>query len=125
MDVERDDVEGDRLAWVRRAAEQLGVTVLLKGSTTLVADPDGRTRVNPTGTPLLATAGSGDVLAGAIGGLLARGLSALDAAGCAAFLHGLSARLAADGAPVHAGDLITAWPSAVRAVTGPAGTLDG
>ncbi|MFE2176223.1 NAD(P)H-hydrate dehydratase, partial [Kitasatospora sp. NPDC059462] len=89
--------------------------VLLKGSTTVVADPGGAVRVNPTGTSWLATAGSGDVLAGLAGSLLAAGLSPLDAAAVAAYLHGLAARraAAAPGAPVTALDvaaaLSTAW----------------
>jgi hydroxyethylthiazole kinase-like uncharacterized protein yjeF len=115
MGIERAEVEADRLACVRRAAADLGVTVLLKGSTTLVAEPDGTARVNPTGTPLLATAGSGDVLSGAIGALLAAGLTTLDAATVAAFLHGLSARLASvGGGPIAASDLVGHWREAVR-----------
>ena len=70
-----DSVEAARLAHARRAADELGVTVLLKGSTTVVAEPGGGTVfVNPTGTPALATAGSGDVLSGLAGALLAQGL---------------------------------------------------
>ena len=115
---DRGGVEADRLAWVRRLAAELGVTVLLKGAGTLVADPDGRTRVNPTGTPWLATAGSGDVLSGVCGALLAGGLPALDAASCGAFLHGLAGQLAAGrpGAPIAAEDLVDTWPAAVSAV---------
>jgi hydroxyethylthiazole kinase-like uncharacterized protein yjeF len=117
FDVDRTEVEAGRLAWVRRAAADLGATVLLKGSTTLVADPDGSTRVNPTGTPLLATAGSGDVLSGAIGAFLAAGLSGIDAATAAAYLHGMSARLAgASGATISATDLIGHWAGAVGTV---------
>jgi hydroxyethylthiazole kinase-like uncharacterized protein yjeF len=114
------EVEQDRLGAARRAAAELGVTVLLKGSTTVIADPDGTARVNPTGTPWLATAGSGDVLSGAAGALLAAGLSALDAGTVAAYLHGLAARLAG-GSPAHpirAGDVARRWPEAVRAVRG-------
>ena len=61
------------------AARRWNATVLLKGSTTLVVAPDGRVRVNPTGTPALATAGSGDVLSGLAGSLLAGGLDPVDA----------------------------------------------
>ena len=105
---------GDRIAATRRLAADLGATVLLKGTRTVVADPDGLAFVNPTGTPELATAGSGDVLSGACGALLAGGLPALEAAAVAAFLHGLAAR-AAD-APVIATDLLDSWTAAVRAV---------
>lgn len=118
MDTERADVEADRLAWVARAVADLGVTVLLKGTTTIVADPSGEVRVNPTGTPYLATAGSGDVLSGATGALLAGGLSALDAGACGAFLHGLAGQLAAGTppAPIVAADLVARWASAVAVV---------
>jgi ADP-dependent NAD(P)H-hydrate dehydratase / NAD(P)H-hydrate epimerase len=88
--------------------------VLLKGSTTLVADPDPDVpvRVNPTGTPWLATAGSGDVLSGLTGSLLAGGLPARDAASCGAYLHGLAARLT-EG-PLAATDVAEAIPHAWR-----------
>ncbi|TDC23147.1 NAD(P)H-hydrate dehydratase [Streptomyces sp. 8K308] len=87
----RDQVEAARLAAVRELAERFGAVALLKGSTTLIADPaGGPVRVNPTGTPWLATAGSGDVLSGLIGALLAAGLTPLDAASTGAYLHGLA-----------------------------------
>lgn len=76
----------------RRAAEALGCTVLLKGHQTLVAGPAGDLWINTSGTPWLATAGTGDVLAGLIGGLLAQGLEPAMAAACAAWLHGQTAR---------------------------------
>jgi hydroxyethylthiazole kinase-like uncharacterized protein yjeF len=91
------DIEARRLDSVRRLADTFGVTALLKGTTTLVAEPGGSSvRVNPTGTPALATAGSGDVLAGLIGGLLAAGLAPVDAASVGAYLHGLAGRIAYD-----------------------------
>lgn len=107
-----------RLEWTRRAARTLGVTVLLKGTTTLVAEPDGTVRVNPTGTSWLATAGSGDVLSGICGALLAGGLSPLDAGAVGAFLHGLSGRLAAGsgGTPIIATDLLDRFPEAIGRV---------
>lgn len=111
----REEVEGARLAAVRDLARRYDATVLLKGSTTLVAGPDGGTvRVNPTGTPWLATAGSGDVLSGLAGSLLASGLTALDAASVAAYVHGLAGRYAADGAPAGAHDVAEAIPAAWR-----------
>jgi ADP-dependent NAD(P)H-hydrate dehydratase / NAD(P)H-hydrate epimerase len=135
LGADRGDVEARRLEHVRRAADQLGVTVLLKGSTTLIASPDGGlpVHVNPTGTPWLATAGSGDVLSGLAGALLAQGLGAVDAAAVAAYLHGMAARLAATGeaeaperqvpvhpgsvaAPIGASDVLRALPDAIRAV---------
>lgn len=127
MGCERTDVEAHRLTWARRAADELGVTVLLKGSTTVVADPDGRTAVNTTATAWLGTAGSGDVLSGVCGSLMAQGLSAFDAARVGAFLHGMAGRFASEGpdlvdlrrgAPVAAADLLDVWPDVERAVRG-------
>ncbi|MEU2538453.1 NAD(P)H-hydrate dehydratase [Streptomyces iakyrus] len=119
LGVERGDVEGGRLAAVRELARRYGATVLLKGSTTLVADSGGgAVRVNPTGTGWLATAGSGDVLSGLGGSLLAAGLSAVDAGSAGAYLHGLAGRLAAEGAPVGAHDVADAVPEAWRNVVG-------
>jgi NAD(P)H-hydrate repair Nnr-like enzyme with NAD(P)H-hydrate dehydratase domain len=93
--------------------------VLLKGSTTVIASPGCATvTVNPTGTPWLATAGSGDVLSGLAGALLAQGLSTAEAAMAAAYLHGLAGRLAADGAPIGATDIIDALPDAIRSTSG-------
>ena len=118
-------VEARRLEHARRAAAQLGVTVLLKGSTTIIAPPDAATGgpvlVNPTGTPWLATAGSGDVLSGLCGALLAQGLPPAQAGLAGAYLHGLAGRLAAspDGAgqaPIGASDLVRALPAAFRSL---------
>jgi hydroxyethylthiazole kinase-like uncharacterized protein yjeF len=113
----REDVEARRLAAVRELAETFGATVLLKGSTTLIAGA-GPARVNPTGTAWLATAGSGDVLSGLTGSLLATGLPPRDAASVAAYLHGLAARRAAGhpGAPIAALDVAEAVPAAWRDV---------
>jgi hydroxyethylthiazole kinase-like uncharacterized protein yjeF len=130
MGAERADVEARRLWWVRKAADELGVTVLLKGSSTVVADPDGRTAVNTTATAWLGTAGSGDVLSGVCGSLMAQGLSPFDAGRVGAFLHGLAGRFASEGeragdarhgAPVSAGQLVDVWPAVERAVRGVAG----
>jgi NAD(P)H-hydrate repair Nnr-like enzyme with NAD(P)H-hydrate dehydratase domain len=126
-------VEARRLEHARRAAGELGVTVLLKGSTTVIA-PSGASAeepvlVNPTGTPWLATAGSGDVLSGLAGALLAQGLAPAQAGLAAAYLHGLAGRLAAAGlagdapaaqsageAPIGASDLVRALPAAFRSL---------
>ncbi len=119
LGVSRNEVEGARLASVRELAGRYGATVLLKGSTTLVASPEGgAVRVNSTGTSWLATAGSGDVLSGLAGSLLAAGLGALDAGSVGAYLHGLAGRFAADGAPVGAHDVADAIRSAWREVVG-------
>jgi hydroxyethylthiazole kinase-like uncharacterized protein yjeF len=116
--VERADVEARRLQHARAAAADLGMTVLLKGSTTVVADPDGAVRVDPLGTPYLGTAGSGDVLSGMIGALLAGGLPGIDAASAGSFLHSL-AGVQAQGrpiAPITALQIAEAVPAAIRAV---------
>ncbi|RCH68155.1 NAD(P)H-hydrate dehydratase [Streptomyces sp. SDr-06] len=116
LGVPRERVEAERLVSVRELAARYGATVLLKGSTTLVADADGPVRVNPTGTPWLATAGSGDVLSGLAGSLLATGLPARDAASAAAYLHGLAGRHAAQGAPTTAYAVAEALPGVWRDV---------
>ncbi|MFH9010625.1 NAD(P)H-hydrate dehydratase [Streptomyces sp. NPDC017943] len=119
LGVERREVEEGRLGAVRELARRYGATVLLKGSTTLVADSGGgAVRVNATGTGWLATAGSGDVLSGLAGSLLAAGLTARDAGSAGAYLHGLAGRLAADGAPVGAHDVAETIPEAWRNVRG-------
>jgi hydroxyethylthiazole kinase-like uncharacterized protein yjeF len=110
----RAEVESDQLTAVRRAADRLDAVVVLKGRHTLVAEPAGRVRVNTTGTPWLATAGAGDVLAGLVGALVAAGLAPFDAASVGCWLHGAAATLAADGGPVSAGDVAAHLPDAVR-----------
>ncbi|MFC3578291.1 NAD(P)H-hydrate dehydratase [Streptomyces yaanensis] len=121
LGVSREEVEGARLTAVRELAARYGATVLLKGSTTLVADPGGGpVRVNATGTPWLATAGSGDVLSGLAGSLLAARLSTRDAGSVAAYLHGLAGRYAANGAPAGAHDVANAIPQAWRDARGAA-----
>ncbi|MFE2168651.1 NAD(P)H-hydrate dehydratase [Streptomyces sp. NPDC059447] len=117
LGVPRESVEEGRLAAVRELAGLYGAAVLLKGSTTLVASGGSPVRVNPTGTPWLATAGSGDVLSGLAGSLLAGGLSAVDAGSVAAYLHGLAARLS--GGPLLAQDVAEALPDAWRDVRRP------
>ena len=102
----------------QQLAAKMGVIVLLKGDRSVVATPDGTAWVNPTATPALATAGTGDVLAGLLGSLLAAGLPADRAAVAAAFLHGLAGRRAAarfggDSAPVTAPDVATAMKDVV------------
>jgi ADP-dependent NAD(P)H-hydrate dehydratase / NAD(P)H-hydrate epimerase len=113
LGVQRAEVEARRLDAVRRLADTFGATALLKGATTLIAEPGAPTvRANTHATPALATAGSGDVLAGLLGGLLATGMSAFDAASLAAYLHGAAGLLAQRGGPVAASDLVAALPLA-------------
>ncbi len=125
LQADRADIEARRLHYATTAAAKLGVTVLLKGSTTVIAGPqEGRpVFVNPTGTSWLATAGSGDVLSGLTGSLLAQGLLPAEAAAVGAYLHGLAARIAADDAPIGASDVIVALPEATRRVAEPIGAL--
>ena len=114
------DLEMDRVRHVRELAARASATVLLKGSRTLIATPDGLVRINPTGGPALATGGTGDVLTGMIAGLVARGLEVTDAATAAAFAHGIAGRLAADalGDGATAGDVLDRVPAAMREVAG-------
>jgi hydroxyethylthiazole kinase-like uncharacterized protein yjeF len=128
MDADPADVAARRMQHARAAAERLGACVLLKGSTTVIAPAqDGPLLVNPTGTSWLATAGTGDVLAGLAGALLAQGLAAAQAAAAAAYLHGIAGRYAAGGtglgltgeAPIGASDVVSALPEAIRRVREP------
>ena len=110
LDVDREEVEARPLAHARHAADRWGCTVLLKGERTLVATPGRPTRVNLTGTPWLGTAGSGDVLAGLAGSLLAAGLDAHDAGSVAAYLHGLAGQRVNPGGPFTATDVAGVLP---------------
>jgi ADP-dependent NAD(P)H-hydrate dehydratase / NAD(P)H-hydrate epimerase len=111
------DAIGTRLDRAADRAGAWGATVLLKGDHTVVADPGGRLAVNPTGVPALATGGTGDVLTGLTGALLAQGLDPFDAARLGAWVHGRAAALAvADLGPVSvaAGDVAGHLPAAFR-----------
>jgi ADP-dependent NAD(P)H-hydrate dehydratase / NAD(P)H-hydrate epimerase len=108
----------DRLAVASECAHAWGHVVVLKGAATLVASPDGALRLNWPGNPALATAGTGDVLAGTIGGLLAQGMSPFEAASAGVYLHSragllVSARLGDAG--LLASDLLLELPLALRA----------
>jgi hydroxyethylthiazole kinase-like uncharacterized protein yjeF len=116
---ERDDVEAHRLVLARQAAAELNSTILLKGSTTVVAAATGEVRVNSASSPYLATAGSGDVLSGICGALLAGGLEPMDAGSAGAFVHGMAGLLAA-GTPsvsITAMQIAQAVPEALRSIT--------
>jgi len=114
-----DAVQRDRLGAARELARRSGATVALKGHRTIVASPDGRASINASGNPGLATAGTGDVLTGVVGALLARGLEPRDAARAAVFLHGAAGdRAAAEIGPdgMIASDVVDRLPAAIAAL---------
>ena len=118
------EVGDDRVGAARRLAADLGAVVLLKGDATVVAAPGGTAYVNSTGTPWLATAGTGDVLSGITGALLATGLPAAEAAAVGAHVHGRAGRLAAEEGPLIAGDLVRRLPATLALLRrAPAGRL--
>ena len=111
-----DGPSADRLGSARAAAATLGATVLLKGDATIVSSPDGQAWINRTGTPWLGTAGSGDVLTGLIGALLAAGLPAPLAAASGAFVHGVAGQLAAADGPPSSADVLRALRRALHTI---------
>lgn len=115
------EVQRRRIETARGFAVDTGAVVVLKGQATLVADGDGRTTVNPTGNPGMASGGSGDVLAGVIGALLAARVAAWNAAVAGVYLHGLAGDRAARARgqdALLAGDIAEALPEAIRDVRG-------
>ena len=115
-------IQADRLGAARALAKKTRAVVILKGSHSLVAEPSGGIAVNPTGSPLLAAAGSGDVLSGVVGALLAGGLGPREAAVAGAWLHGaasdfLAQRLGDAGLLAHeVADAIPVVRAALRSV---------
>lgn len=129
--VTADDIAADPAAWAVRAAESLGVTVLLKGHTTYVVAPGGPRYAVTAGPAWLATAGSGDVLGGVLGALVAThareidedGHAALAAlAATAAWIHGRAGERASDGGPIVALDIVGELPGVVRELVRAAGS---
>jgi len=110
-------VGADRVAAARALAARADAVVVLKGSASIIAAPDGRATVNPTGSAALATAGTGDVLSGIVGGFLAQGVPAFEAAAAAVYLHGAAADALTPRGLV-ASDLIDALPHTLDDVQG-------
>jgi hydroxyethylthiazole kinase-like uncharacterized protein yjeF len=123
VNVSAEAIEGNPKKWVQEAADTLGVTVLLKGATTFVANDSVLIEL-PTATPWLATAGTGDVLAGIIGALIATNtveilndynhLASVAATG--AFIHGHAAEAASNGGPINAEAIIVAIPRVISQI---------
>jgi len=113
LKISAQDVQRDRLGAARTLAGDLRAFVVLKGAGTIIAAPDGRSAINPTGSPALATAGTGDVLAGMLGALIAQGFDAWQSVVAAAWLHGAAVRGAGD-VGVVAGDLAPRAAEALR-----------
>jgi ADP-dependent NAD(P)H-hydrate dehydratase / NAD(P)H-hydrate epimerase len=119
--IETAEIQRDRLAAARRCAAEWGVTIVLKGANTIVAAPDGRSRLSPFANPGLASGGTGDVLAGAITGFIAQDVEPFDAASLGVYLHGLAAELVRrelGDAGMLAGDVASALPRAIRELRG-------
>jgi len=116
------EVEADRIEVARTAAREWGQVVLLKGAFTVIAEPGGEVTVNPFANAGLASAGTGDVLAGSVVGFLAQGLSPYEAAVAGAYVHGLAgqrARTTLGEAGMAAGDLLTTLPYAMMELQKP------
>ena len=112
-----EEIQSHRLEIAQTFAEEWGVTLVLKGNKTIIANPSGEVYINISGNPGMATAGSGDVLTGIITGLIAQGLKPQDAAFAGVYLHGLAGDLAAQikGEPgLIAGDLISCIPEVLK-----------
>jgi hydroxyethylthiazole kinase-like uncharacterized protein yjeF len=117
--ISSDDIQKDRITVASAFARKYNVTVVLKGAATVVATPHGWVFINSTGNPGMASGGTGDVLSGMIGGLLAQGYSASQAACLGVYLHGLAGDLAAQEkgeTAMIAGDLIEKIPQALKEI---------
>lgn len=122
MEMTVADVQAARLQTAKSAAAKYGCTVVLKGAHSVVADADGRARLSPFANPLLATAGSGDVLAGIIGGYLAQGMEPFEAACLGVYVHGATGealRLEYGEAGLLAGEIADRLPKVVKEIAAP------
>jgi len=127
MGLSTAQVQASRVEVARTLARDTGAYVVLKGYRTVIAAPDGRVRINPTGNPGMATGGSGDVLSGILVGLLAQGIDMGQAAAIGVYLHGLAGDLAAEEIgemPLMARDILARFPRALARIR-PPGTSTG
>jgi NAD(P)H-hydrate epimerase len=112
-----DEIQSDRVGIARKLALEWQKTIALKGAYTVIATPEGYSRVSPVANPGLASAGTGDVLTGAIAGLLAQGLPLFDAASLGVYLHGKASEMVKDiigDAGMIATDLLSALPLVIK-----------
>ena len=112
-----DEVQSDRIGTARRMAREWGKTVVLKGAYSIIAEPNGGCRISPMANPGLASAGTGDVLAGVIAGLRAQGMAAPEAAACGVYLHaeaGEVVRAELGDAGMIASDLLPVLPMVIQ-----------
>jgi len=112
-----EEIQSNRLETTRKFAQEWGVTLVLKGNKTVIANPSGEAFINISGNPGMATAGSGDVLCGIIAGLIAQGLKPQEAAWAGVYLHGLAGDFAAESKGERgliAGDLIASLPEVIK-----------
>jgi NAD(P)H-hydrate epimerase len=112
-----EEVQSDRVGVAKKFAAEWNKTIVLKGANTVVASPQGKVKISLIANPGLASAGTGDVLTGAIAGLVAQGLSLFDAAACGVYLHGeagemVKARLGDAG--MVASDLLPELPQVIK-----------
>lgn len=121
LNVPLAEIQNKRIEIARRAATEWNKIVVLKGAYTVVAAPDGNAKVSPFANPGLASAGTGDVLAGTIAGMIAQGLSLFDAACCGVYLHGQAGEMTSEeigDAGLLASDLLPMLPRAIRQLKG-------
>lgn len=119
-------VQSRRIEVTQDVARKYGVYIVLKGARTIISDPTGNVFINLTGNPGMATGGTGDVLTGILAGLIAQGLSILDALKAGVYLHGLAGDLVAEDkgeSGLIAGDLIEAIPYAIKRIKGERGRM--
>jgi NAD(P)H-hydrate epimerase len=112
-----DAIQSERLDVAKRMAQEWRKTVVLKGAYTVIAAPDGRVTASPFANPGLASAGTGDVLAGAIAGLVAQGMPLFEGAAAGVYLHGKAGEMVAEDlgdAGMVASDILPVLPAAIK-----------